>query len=238
MNNQGQNSNQQPSRVMESDISEEAVKERRYLWMARAFALVSVLAVLTNLMLFSAIVSLSPLFRVQPFYLTLQDKNEQTLSVVRSDASSINQKNLAESFIRQYLLAYYTVGTDIPKLENTWGLGGLIDNESASSVFDAARDIFMQTIDRARQEGFTRGVRINVINQMVTKTKEQVETWKVGLKFSEMTRETPEPRISCREVEIRIRFLPRQEGVTWENRLRNPLGFQVVYMNTGMAECN
>ena len=85
---------------LESDISEEAVKERRYLWMARTFALVCVVSFLANIILLGALFSLVPLVRVQPFYLSTQDKDEQIITVVRPNDADIDKDILAESFIR------------------------------------------------------------------------------------------------------------------------------------------
>ncbi|MBO7258259.1 MAG: hypothetical protein J6V11_04910, partial [Alphaproteobacteria bacterium] len=154
--------------ALESDISEEAVKERRYLWMARTFALVSVVSFLVNILLLFAVFSLVPLMRVQPFYLSTQDKDQQIIRVVRPRSADLNAQVLGESFIRQYLLARFTVGTNIPSLENTWGIDGLVAHESAPSVFQE----FLQTsnglIELAKKDGFTRGVRILTVVQLST----------------------------------------------------------------------
>ena len=54
--------------------SQEVLKTERYLWIARAFSAVAVLAFVANVILFAAIGSLYPLVRIQPFYLNIMDE--------------------------------------------------------------------------------------------------------------------------------------------------------------------
>ena len=58
------------------EISVDLLRERRYLWTARAFAIVSGVALCVNLVLLVAIMHLMPLKRVEPFLLTFQNKEE------------------------------------------------------------------------------------------------------------------------------------------------------------------
>lgn len=212
--------------ALESDISEEAVKERRYLWMARTFALVSVVSFLVNILLLSAVFSLVPLMRVQPFYLSTQDKDQQIIRVVRPNIADLNTQVLGESFIRQYLLARFTVGTNIPSLENTWGIDGIVAWESASTVFQE----FLQTsnglIELAKKEGFTRGVRILTLYPLSVE-KDGSEFWQAELEFSDMRRGASEPKYTKWRAVLHISFDPVQENLEWSNRLKNPLGFKV-----------
>ena len=60
--------------------SKEVLQEERYLWMARAFALVALLALIANFLMLIALSGLTPLIRVQPFYLQSQAKEHQVIS--------------------------------------------------------------------------------------------------------------------------------------------------------------
>ena len=212
--------------ALESDISEEAVKERRYLWMARTFALVAVVSFLVNVLLLCAVFSLVPLMRVQPFYLSTQDKDQQIIRVVRPNIADLNAQVLAESFIRRYLLARFTVGTNIPSLENTWGIDGIIAWESAATVFQE----FLQTsnglIELAKKDGFTRGVRILTVVPLSTED-DGSEIWQAELEFGDMRRGASEPQYTKWRSKLHIAFDPVQENLKWSDRLKNPLGFQV-----------
>lgn len=213
-------------RQLESDISEEAMKERRYLWMARAFALVAVVSFLANVLLLMALFSLVPLTRVQPFYLSTQDKDQQIIEVRRPKTLNIDKSVLGESFIRQYLLARLTVGTNIPTLENTWGIDGIVAWESAPSVFQEFTKTSVPLIDQAKREGFTRHVRILTVFQVGTEP-DGSEIWQADIEFNDMKRGAAEPELSKWRVTMRIEFLPARQGLKWSQRLKNPLGFTV-----------
>ncbi len=227
MNNQSNQpvSNQYEERQLESDISEEAMKERRYLWMARAFALVSVVSFLANVLLLAAIFALVPLVRVQPFYLSTQDKDQQIITVVRPQFIDLKDENLGQSFIRQYLLARFTIGTNIPSLENTWGLDGIVAWESAPTVFSEFQRTSGAFIERAKKDGFTRSVRILTVVPLGVEQDGSV--WQAEVEFGDMTRDMSEPEFSKWRITMKIAFLPTREGLRWEQRLKNPMGFTV-----------
>ena len=213
--------------ALESDISEEAVRERQYLWMARTFALVAVVSFLANVLLLVAVFSLVPLVRVQPFYLSTQDKDQQIIQVVRPNIADLDTEVLGESFIRQYLLARFTVGTNIPSLENTWGIEGLVAMESSETVFQEFLQESRGLIDLAKKEGFTRNVRILTVVRLRIKPN-GTEYWQADLEFSDMSRKEPEPKYMKRRAVLQIYFDPVQEDLKWANRLKNPLGFKVL----------
>ena len=213
--------------VLESDISEEAVRERQSLWMARTFALVAVVSFLANLLLLVAVFSLVPLVRVQPFYLSTQDKDKQIIQVVRPNIADLNTEVLGESFIRQYLLARFTVGTNIPSLENTWGIDGLIDMESSQTVFQEFLRESHGLVELAKKEGFTRNVRILTVVRLRIEP-DGLEYWQADLEFADMSRKEPEPKYMKRRAVLQIYFDPVQENLEWANRLKNPLGFKVL----------
>lgn len=56
--------------------------EKRYLWTARAFAVITAISICCNIVLIIAITQVIPLFRVEPFLLTFQNKQEQVVNVV------------------------------------------------------------------------------------------------------------------------------------------------------------
>ena len=55
--------------VVVDEVSEENLRERRYLWTARAFVMVFVVSLITNILMLMALFSLVPLTRVQPYEL-------------------------------------------------------------------------------------------------------------------------------------------------------------------------
>ena len=88
----------------------ETLKEERYIWMARSFSLVALLAFVANIFMVVALFGLTPLVRVQPFYMTTRSKDQQVVSVERF--SGLKTKDLQQSLIREYILARYGISSD------------------------------------------------------------------------------------------------------------------------------
>lgn len=218
----------QPSqdRHLERDISEEAMKERRYLWMARTFALVAVVSLLATLMLLSALFSLLPIVRVQPFYLSTLNKDQQVISVTRPDFNKIDMNLLTESFVRQYLLARLTISSNIAELERRWGIDGNINWMSETSVFSEFARSADALIKQAKAEGLTRNVKILVVSPYRSENGENI--WRAELELTDMKHGDSEPVTTKWVAIMKVDFRPTRPGLIWDQRLKNPLGFTVV----------
>lgn len=218
---------QQPQdRHLERDISEEAMKERRYLWMARTFALVAVVSFLATLMLISALFSLLPIVRVQPFYLSTLNKDQQVISVARPDFNKIDMNLLTESFVRQYLLARLTIGSNIAELERRWGIDGNINWMSETSVFSEFARSADTLIKQAKADGLTRNVKILVVSPYRSENGENI--WRAELELTDMKHGASEPVTTKWVAIMKVDFRPTRPGLIWDQRLKNPLGFTVV----------
>lgn len=224
---QAQEQDQQSDQIVyEEDISEEAVTERRYLWMARTFALVAVVSFMSTLILVIALFSLLPIVRVQPFYLTTLNKEQQVIRVVRPNFKTINMQMLSESFIRQYLLARLTVNSNIAELERRWGIDGVINWMSAPVVFEEFGRSAENALNQARNDGLTRSVKI--LNIVPYRTEKDGSTvWRAEIELTDLKYGDSEPIRSLWVVTMRIQFKPNRTGLKWEQRLKNPLGFTV-----------
>ena len=210
-----------------SDLSEEALKERRYFWMARAFAVVCVVSFITNIILIIGLFSLVPIVRVQPFYLNLLDKNEQVISIRRSDNLNLDTALLTESLIRQYLLARLTIGSDPKELETRWGLDGAVNWTSESSVFGMFAETAQALIAQAKNEGLTR--RVDILS--VVKLREadaSRDVWQAELNLVDMKRGSTEPLTTRWRVLMEVEYRPNREGLKWSQRLKNPIGFTIT----------
>ena len=67
----------------------QVLQEERYVWMARAFVMMTVLGILANVLLLIAISGAVPFLRVQPFYLDIRSRDEQLISVERLSADPL-----------------------------------------------------------------------------------------------------------------------------------------------------
>ncbi len=212
----------------QSELSEEALKEQRYFWMARAFAIVCVVSFLTSLILLIALFSLVPTVRVQPFYLNFQDKNEQVISVRRADNLNLDMALLTESLMRQYLLARLTIGSDAQELESRWGLDGAINWTSESSVYAMFAETAETLIAQAKREGLTRQVDILSVVKLRQADNSGRDVWQAELELIDMKRGSTEPLKTKWRVLMEIAYRPSREGLKWSQRLKNPMGFTVT----------
>lgn len=211
----------------QNDVSEEALKERSYLWMTRAFGLICVITLIADLILVGALMSLTPVVRVQPFFVTTQDKDQQVISVNRPNNAILSSQMLQESFVRQYLTARLGIGSDRDELERRWGTDGTIRWMSGDAVFENfIRNFATGLIDVAKKEGLTRDVRI--LNVTKIPRNDGRNLWQAEVRLTDMSRSSPEPQSVDWKVNMVITFGALRNGLQWEQRLQNPLGFTVM----------
>lgn len=212
--------------VYDADNSEEAATERRYLWIARTFALISVVSFLGTLILLIALFSLMPVMRVQPFYLTTLNKDQQIVQIQKPKIEDIDMQLLTESLIRQYVLARFTVSSNISEMVRRWGLDGIVNQMSDQTVFaefsGAAEDVLAQV----RQQGLTRSVRILNVRNLGSDAGTNKSVWVAEIEVTSMKQGDAEPVKSTWVVRMRVYYEGRS-GAVWEKRLQNPLGFKV-----------
>ena len=219
----------------------QVLQEERYLWMARAFVVMTVLAVICDIILLIALANVTPVLRVQPFYFTTQNKEQQVLSVSRPDFDVLNSDYIKESLVRQYLMAYFGVGSDLNELQARWSEGGSVYWMSDRAVYmdfikapeNGRRGGYArQVLDIAEKDNFTRDVRVMALNPVKTGVNGS-DVWQADLEFKDMDRASTQPRTSRWNVNVQTTFRTLKE-LSWRDRLKNPLGFTVV--NIGYKE--
>ena len=98
--------------------------EKRYLWTARAFAIVTAISICCNLILLLTIANILPLYRVEPYLLTLANKEEQVYNIIPYSRDMEAQKSITETFVREYILLRTTLLSDIDEMQARWQNGG------------------------------------------------------------------------------------------------------------------
>ena len=210
----------------ESQYSErEILQEERYLWMARAFSLIALLAFIANILMLIALSGLMPLMRIQPFYLQAQDKDHQVISIVRPNPEDLDLDVLQESLVREYLLARFGIGADVSEVERRWGIDGVVFAMSASSVYET----FFKTessylLKLARDEGLTRDVRIGWVNRK----RRNPDVWEAEIETIDMGPRKEDKETKKWNVKLEVAFQTSRRKMEWAQRLRNPLGFVVT----------
>lgn len=103
---------------------------------ARAFAVITAISICCNIVLIIAITQVIPLFRVEPFLLTFQNKQEQVVNVVPIKNDMEKETGITEVFVRQYILLRSSFSRDIPEMEARWMPGGALQEMSDRSVYE------------------------------------------------------------------------------------------------------
>ena len=206
----------------------EVLQEERYLWMARAFVVMMVLAVICDVILLIALANVTPVLRIQPFYVEIQNKDQQIVSVMRPTLETLNSDILKESLVRQYILARFGVGSDLTELEERWGADGPVSWMSDEAIYAE----FLQKESKhaqnlAQADNFVRNVRILSVNKTRAGGPNGSDTWQAELEFQDMDRTRTKPVISRCVADLATVFRPTRAGLTWSDRLKNPLGFVI-----------
>lgn len=203
------------------EVSVDQLRERRYLWTARAFAIVSAVALCVNLVLLLAIVHLMPLKRVEPFLLTFQSKDEQVVRIRPLSKDMAAEDIISEAMIRQYVLLRNTMVSDVDEMSFRWGADGPLRWMSSPQVYKQFSKTVKDWLSRIKLEGLTREVRIESVVR-------QQNIWLVYIVTRDMLPEAEEPAISRWRIRLSIKYFAKdQRQVKYIDRLKNPLGFSV-----------
>jgi hypothetical protein len=195
--------------------------EKRYLWTARAFAVITAISICCNIVLIIAITQVIPLFRVEPFLLTFQNKQEQVVNVVPIKNDMEKETGITEVFVRQYILLRSSFSRDIPEMEARWMPGGALQEMSDRSVYE---DFLKNTANRAlqiiRAKQLTREVKILSVVELTS------GLWQVEYETRDMYPDSKTPDVNYWTASLRVAY--RHKTVKYGERLKNPVGFTVV----------
>ena len=210
---------QQSKKHNEDDLIVNA-SERRYLWTARAFAIIFAVSLCCNLILIIAITQLLPLYRIEPFILTFENKEDQVYDI-RPIANMDDRKEITEVFVREYVLMRSAFSNNVREMESRWMPGGPIEEMSSSAVYQAFVDkVANEALKRIKQEGMLRTVRIMTVNELSR------GLWQVEYETRDMLSSSAAPDIKYWTASLKVVY--RKKKVKYGERLNNPIGFTVV----------
>lgn len=196
------------------------VAEKRYLWTARAFAVVTALSLCCNVVLVLAIFQVLPLYRIEPFLLTFQNRSEQVYNIQPIGKELRNRKAITEVFVREYVLLRSTFSRDIAEAEARWMPGGPLQEMSSNKVYqDFLDNVAKKAIDIIRNQGMERSVKILSVNELAE------GVWQVEYETRDMYPDAVRPEINYWTASLNIVF--RRKTVKYGERLKNPVGFTV-----------
>ena len=224
--------NQNPRRLIGSNMRRPGVQprtvdlfvanvgEKRYLWTARAFAVITALSICCNIVLILAIFQVLPLYRVEPFLLTFQNRSEQVYNIQPIKEGLRNQKAITEVFVREYVLLRSTFDREIPEMEARWMPGGPIQEMSDPKVY---QDFLANTANKAlaviRARGLSRDGKILSVNELTN------GIWQVEYETRDMYPDSDRPEVNYWTASLSVGY--RTKSVKYGDRLKNPVGFTV-----------
>lgn len=215
------NGNRSQSRMQNSDVFVANVGEKRYLWTARAFAIITALSICCNIVLILAIFQVLPLYRVEPFLLTFQNRSEQVYNIQPIKEGLRNQKAITEVFVRQYVLLRSSFMRDSAEMEARWSADGPVKEMSSPKVY---QDFLDNTAKKALQvissRGLSRDVKILSVNELAN------GIWQVEYETRDMYPESVQPEVNYWTASLNVTY--RKKNVKYGDRLKNPVGFTVT----------
>ncbi len=195
--------------------------ERRYLWTARAFAVVTAISLCCNLILLLTIAAILPLYRVEPYLLTLSNKSEQVYNIVPYSREMEAKKSITETFIRQYVLLRTTLLSDIEEMEARWQNGGDLQKMSSPMVYqEFMSETGPKLMKRMKEDGLTSNVTIITVNEI------SEAVWQVEYSVDYYLPSSYTPKKLRYRASMRIQYVPQR--VSYKERLKNPVGFTVL----------
>jgi len=210
-----------PSRSRREEVFVANNNEKRYLWTARAFAVVTAISLCCNIVLLLAIAQVIPLFRVEPYLLSFQNKEEQVYNIIPYSEDLTANKSVTEAFVRSYVLQRSTIVNDETEMEIRWLPGGQIQEMSSSAVYDEfVNKTAKRALDLVRQKGLQRKVNILTVNELGQ------GLWQVEYETSDMYPSSVAPEINYWTASLRVTY--RKKSVKFNDRLNNPVGFTVT----------
>lgn len=213
-----------PQKKGNADVVVENATEKRYLWTARAFAIIFAVSLCCNLILTYVVFAIMPLYRIEPYLFSFAEKKDQ-IYTIHPVKNIYEYKYLTEIFVREYVLLRNTFVNNVEEMEQRWGAGSTIQEMSSPGVYSQFRESFAdKAIDLIRNHNITRNIKISSVTEVGGKGGET--WWQVEFRVEDMMPEYETPRLSVWLASVKIQY--RAKRVTFGERLKNPLGFTVL----------
>ncbi len=209
-----------PQRPRSEDVIVVNASEKRYLWTARAFAVIVAISLCCNFVLILAISQLLPLYRLEPFLLTFENKEEQIYNIQQLKNME-DKKAITEVFVREYVLMRSAFTNDVQEMESRWMPGGPLQEMSSSAVYQSfVEKTAKKALDIIRNKGLIRVVRIMTVNELGR------GLWQVEYETRDMYPDSATPEVNYWTASMRVTY--REKRVKYGERLNNPVGFTVT----------
>lgn len=201
----------------------ENATEKRYLWTARAFAVILAVSLSCNLILTYVIMTTIPLYRVEPYLFTFADQKEQIYQI--EPVQNVNKYTyLTEILVREYILLRNSFIADVDEMKQRWGEKGVVQEQTSNKAYMEFKKDADKILEQIRQFSNTRDVQISSVTEVARQGMES--WWQVEFRTDDMAPSFEAPRKNTWVANLRIRYRAKQ--VKFGERLKNPLGFTVM----------
>jgi len=211
---------------VEKDVP--ALEGRRYLWIARAFAIGMFLSLCLNVVLGVAIGALAPLVRVEPMLLTLKDRSEQIVKIEPFERGTSGFELMTESLVRDYVLSRHEVVLDEAEMRRRWGGRGIVAHRSSDEEYARFVAETAPRYEELRQMRLMRTVAIRRVSKIAE------GYWQVEFLTQDFAGGVKQVAEKQWVASLTIGYVPRE--VSWEDRYMNPLGFIVTDYSVAAEE--
>lgn len=216
-------------------FTEDDLREKRYLWTARVFAIFAAVSFCTNIVMLLAVTGMLPLVRVESFLLRFKDKREQVINVIPFRTNLVDNMDITEALIQDYVLVRNTVTANLDEMTQLWSSDGPVRYKSSEAVFGEFIQKNHPILNKLRDEGFTRDVFIRTATRMTTRGTRAY--WQVDMRTRDMLPTKASPEETCWTVGMEIGY-SYSTKIKYEDRLKNPLGFIVYKYSMQTKECD
>lgn len=197
------------------------IGEKRYLWTARAFAVITAISICCNIVLMLTVVQIVPLYRIEPFLLSFQNKEEQVYNIIPIRENMEDKKAITETFVREYILLRSSFTQDVSEMEARWLPGGSVQEMSSTSLYtEFLEKTAKRALELIRSKSLIRTVRILTVNELSN------GLWQVEYETKDMSPSSPVQETNYWTASMRIMY--RHKVVKYGERLKNPIGFTVT----------
>jgi type IV secretion system protein VirB8 len=193
---------------------------RRYLWIARAFAIGMFLSLCLNVVLGMAIGGLAPLVRVEPMLLSFKDRSEQLVKIEPFQRGSSGFELMTEMLVRDYVLSRHEILLDEGEMRRRWGGHGLVAHRSSSEEYARFVAETAPRFEALHQARLVRTVSVHRVSKIAD------GYWQVAFSTQDMTEGRNKIGEERWVASLTVAYVPRE--VSWEDRYMNPLGFIVT----------
>lgn len=208
--------------VFPSRVDVRAMPERRYLWTARAFAIIATILTCLNVVLVLTLYQLLPGVRVDPYFVTYNNNSDQVVEIEPVSIRMSAAERMAEQMVRYYVTQRHEIISDFEEMTRRWAGSGPINAMSNRRIYANFRSEIEPMIEMMEANQLTQTIEI-----LRASTLGDNRLWQVDFRRRRrLEGASGEEDVSVWRAVLRVAFQDRE--LSEQNRLINPLGFTVL----------